>query len=179
MAGFVAVEVAAVEMSFMKPDAGARSRSAPRSYGKLALKVQRLAVAFALAGLVLGGLVGTANAAERTIKVVALGDSLTAGFQLRGSAAFPVQLERVLRAKGMAVEVANAGVSGDTASAGLARLDWSVPEGTDAVIVELGANDMLLGIDPKVTRAALTEIVRRILPAAEALVRSVAARAPG
>jgi acyl-CoA thioesterase-1 len=149
-------------MSFMKSDAGARPRSVPRSYGKLALNVQRLAVAFAIAGLVFSSLVGTAQAAERTIKVVALGDSLTAGFQLRGSAAFPVQLERALKAKGFAVEVANAGVSGDTSSGGLARLDWSVPDGTDAVILELGANDMLRGVDPKVTRDALAEIVRRL-----------------
>jgi acyl-CoA thioesterase-1 len=149
-------------MSFMKPDAGARPRSAPRSYGKLALQVQRLAAALVVAGLAFSGLVGTTGAAERTIKVVALGDSLTAGFQLRGSAAFPVQLERALRAKGFAVEIANAGVSGDTSSGGLARLDWSVPEGTDAVIVELGANDMLRGVDPKVTREALAEIVHRL-----------------
>jgi acyl-CoA thioesterase-1 len=60
------------------------------------------------------------------------------------------------------VEVANAGVSGDTSSGGLARLDWSVPDGTDAVIVELGANDMLRGVDPKVTREALGQIVRRL-----------------
>jgi len=146
----------------MKPDAGARPRSAPRSYGKLALQVQRLAAALVVAGLAFSGLVGTIGAAERTIKVVALGDSLTAGFQLRGSAAFPVQLERALRAKGFAVEIANAGVSGDTSSGGLARLDWSVPEDTDAVIVELGANDMLRGVDPKVTREALAEIVRRL-----------------
>jgi acyl-CoA thioesterase-1 len=149
-------------MSFMKPDTGAHPRSAPRSYGKLALKVQRLAAALAVAGLVFSGLVGSVSAAERAIKVVALGDSLTAGFQLRGSAAFPVQLERALKAKGFAVEVANAGVSGDTSSGGLARLDWSVPEGTDAVILELGANDMLRGIDPKVTRDALSEIVQRL-----------------
>jgi acyl-CoA thioesterase-1 len=103
-----------------------------------------------------------ASAAERTVKIVALGDSLTAGYQLQGTAAFPVQLERALNAKGLAVEVANAGVSGDTSSGGLARLDWSVPAGTDAVILELGANDMLRGVDPKVTREALAEIVRRL-----------------
>jgi acyl-CoA thioesterase I len=106
--------------------------------------------------------VGLAGAAERTIKVVALGDSLMAGYQLPAQDAFPVQLERALRAKGLAVEVANAGVSGDTSSGGLARLDWSVPDGTDAVILELGANDMLRAVDPKVTREALTEIVRRL-----------------
>jgi acyl-CoA thioesterase I len=99
---------------------------------------------------------------ERPVRIVALGDSLTAGLGLPADAAFPAKLEKALRAKGLAVEVSNAGVSGDTASGGLARLDWSVPEGTDAVIVELGANDMLRGIDPKVTRAALEEIVRRL-----------------
>jgi acyl-CoA thioesterase I len=96
------------------------------------------------------------------VRIVALGDSLTAGFGLPGDAAFPARLERALKSKGLAVEVANAGVSGDTATGGLARLDWSVPEGTDAVIVELGANDMLRGTDPKITRQALTEIVRRL-----------------
>jgi acyl-CoA thioesterase-1 len=116
----------------------------------------------AVAGLVFAGMFGVASAAERTIKVVALGDSLTAGFQLKGSAAFPVQLEKALKAKGLAVTVANAGVSGDTTSGGLARLDWSVPDGTDAVILELGANDMLRGIDPKIPREALGEIVRRL-----------------
>jgi acyl-CoA thioesterase-1 len=104
----------------------------------------------------------TTEAAERTIKVVALGDSLTAGYQLAGSDAFPVQLEKALKAKGYAVEVVNAGGSGDTSSGGLARLDWSVPDGSDAVIVELGANDMLRGVDPAVTRQALSEIVQRL-----------------
>jgi acyl-CoA thioesterase-1 len=103
-----------------------------------------------------------ADAAERTIKIVAFGDSLTAGYQLPTQDAFPVQLEKALKGKGIAVEVANAGVSGDTSSGGLARLDWSVPDGTDAVILELGANDMLRAIDPKITREALTETVRRL-----------------
>jgi acyl-CoA thioesterase-1 len=103
-----------------------------------------------------------AQAAERTIKIVALGDSLTAGYQLPASAAFPSQLEKALKDKGVAVAIAYAGVSGDTSTGGLARLDWSVPEGTDAVILELGANDMLRGIDPKITRTALEEIIRRL-----------------
>jgi acyl-CoA thioesterase I len=101
-------------------------------------------------------------AAERPVRIVALGDSLTAGLGLPADAAFPVKLEKALKAKGLGVEITNAGVSGDTASGGLARLDWSVPDGTDAVLIELGANDMLLGIDPKVTRKALAEIVRRL-----------------
>ena len=91
-----------------------------------------------------------------------MGDSLTAGYGLAANAAFPARLEKALKAKGLAVAIANAGVSGDTASAGLARLDWSVPDGTEAVIVALGANDMLRGVDPKVTRRALEEIVRRL-----------------
>jgi acyl-CoA thioesterase I len=152
----------AVEMSFMWCDAGPRLESVPRSYGKLGHKVQRFAAALAMAGLVFGWIADAASAAERTIKLVALGDSLTAGYQLHGKAAFPVQLERALKAKGHAVEVINAGVSGDTTSGGLARLDWSVPEGTDAVILELGANDMLRGISPQVTRQALSEIVQRL-----------------
>jgi acyl-CoA thioesterase I len=103
-----------------------------------------------------------AAAADRLVRIVALGDSLTAGLGLPADQAFPAKLEQALRAKGLAVEVTNAGVSGDTASSGLARLDWSIPEGTDAVIVELGANDMLRGIDPKITRHALEGIVRRL-----------------
>lgn len=103
-----------------------------------------------------------APVSARTLRVVALGDSLTAGYMLPGDAAFPAQLEKALKAKGLDVEIANAGVSGDTASQGLARLDWSVPDGTDAVIVELGANDALRGIDPAITRKALDEILTRL-----------------
>jgi acyl-CoA thioesterase-1 len=131
-----------------------------RSYGVRPALVQSVILAAAL-GLFLTA-APVAEAADAPIKIVALGDSLTAGFNLPASAAFPARLEQALRAKGFAVEVANAGVSGDTASGGLARLDWSVPDGTAAVIVELGANDMLRGIDPKVTQHALEEIVRRL-----------------
>jgi acyl-CoA thioesterase I len=101
-------------------------------------------------------------AAAEPVRIVALGDSLTAGLGLPANAAFPARLEQALKAKGLAVAIANAGVSGDTASGGLARLAWAVPEGTDAVIVELGANDMLRGIDPKVTHKAIEEIVRQL-----------------
>ena len=103
-----------------------------------------------------------AAAPDRPVRIVALGDSLTAGLGLPAQDAFPAKLAAALKARGLAVEVTNAGVSGDTASSGLARLDWSVPEGTDAVILEFGANDMLRGIDPKVTRKALEQIVRRL-----------------
>ena len=125
--------------------------------------IQAFALAAALAAGFAGGMMpGVATAADRPVRIVALGDSLTAGFNLPASAAFPAKLDKALKAKGLAVEIVNAGVSGDTASGGLARLDWSVPDGTDAVIVELGANDMLRGIDPAVTRRALEEIVRRL-----------------
>jgi acyl-CoA thioesterase-1 len=133
----------------------------PRSYGSWTARVQGFVlIATALALVVL--MTMPTLAADRPVRIVALGDSLTAGFGLPADAAFPVKLEKALRAKGLAVEVVNAGVSGDTASGGLARLDWSVPEGTEAVIVALGANDMLRGVDPKVTHKALEEIVRRL-----------------
>lgn len=104
----------------------------------------------------------SAVSADRPPRIVALGDSLTAGYLLPADAAFPSVLQRELRARGVKVEIVNAGVSGDTASGGLERLDWSVPEGTDGVIVELGANDALRGLDPAVTRKALDEIVTRL-----------------
>ena len=88
-----------------------------------------------------------------------LGDSLVAGFQLKASDAFPAQLERALKAKGHAVEVINAGVSGDTTAAGLERLRWAVPERTDAVILELGANDALRGLDAGRAKANLEKII--------------------
>jgi acyl-CoA thioesterase-1 len=96
------------------------------------------------------------------LKIVAFGDSLTAGYGLPAQDAFPAKLQAALRAKGHNVEIENAGVSGDTASGGLSRLDWSVQDGTDAVIVELGANDMLRGVDPKVTRQALDDILANL-----------------
>jgi acyl-CoA thioesterase I len=100
--------------------------------------------------------------AETPVKIVALGDSLTAGLGLPEHEGFVPRLQAALAARGVSAEITNAGVSGDTASDGLARLDWSVPPGTDAVIVELGANDMLRGIDPQVTRRALATIVQRL-----------------
>jgi acyl-CoA thioesterase-1 len=100
--------------------------------------------------------------AAKPIKMVVLGDSLSAGLGLSASAAFPIRLQKALKAKGIEVDMINAGVSGDTTSGGRDRLDWSVPEGTETVILELGANDALRGIDPKITRAALTDILTRL-----------------
>jgi len=97
-----------------------------------------------------------------TISIVALGDSLTAGYGLPAGASFPERLEAALKARGHDVAIVNAGVSGDTASGGLSRLDWAVDPAADAVIVELGANDALRGVDPAVTRAALDEILTRL-----------------
>ena len=103
-----------------------------------------------------------AAAAEAPIHIVALGDSLTAGYGLAEKDGLVPRLQAALSKNGIAAAIANAGVSGDTAADGLARLDWSVPQGTDAVIVELGANDMLRGLKPEVTRAALDAILQRL-----------------
>jgi acyl-CoA thioesterase I len=128
-----------------------------RSYGHFGRVVQRLLLAAAI-----GGFFAPAGAQERPLRIVALGDSLTAGLGLPANQALPVRLQAALKAKGIAVEVADAGVSGDTAANGLARLDWAVGDKADGVIVALGANDMLRGLDPAVTRKALDEILRRL-----------------
>jgi acyl-CoA thioesterase-1 len=116
------------------------------------------------AGLMAAGIgFADSQAAEtKPIKMVVLGDSLSAGFGLSASAAFPDRLEKALKSKGIDVDIINAGVSGDTSSGGRDRLEWSIPEGTRAVLVELGANDALRGIDPAVTRAALADILTRL-----------------
>jgi acyl-CoA thioesterase-1 len=105
---------------------------------------------------------GPAAGIAKPVKMVVLGDSLSAGYGLAGTAAFPMRLQKALEAKGIKVDMINAGVSGDTSSGGRDRLDWSIPEGTEAVIVELGANDALRGTDPAVTRAALSDILTRL-----------------
>lgn len=99
--------------------------------------------------------------AQDKIILAAFGDSLSAGYQLPPEAAFPVQLQKALDAKGLDVEVRNAAVSGDTASGGLSRLDWSIAEDVDGVIYELGANDALRGIDPSLTREAVDAALAR------------------
>jgi acyl-CoA thioesterase I len=94
--------------------------------------------------------------------IVALGDSLTAGLGLPQDEAFPAQLEAALKARGHNVTVVNAGVSGDTASAALKRLDWALPENASAVIVELGGNDALQGLPPEGTKQALASIIEKV-----------------
>ena len=100
--------------------------------------------------------------AGEDIRVLALGDSLTAGYGLSPAAAYPARLEAALRDAGFAVRIINAGVSGDTSAGGLARLDWALAEGPDAAIVALGANDGLRGLDPAATFANLYAIVARL-----------------
>jgi acyl-CoA thioesterase I len=102
------------------------------------------------------------RAEERAVRIVVLGDSLAAGYGVPAFDAFPAKLERALRTRGQSAAVANAGVSGDTAVRGLARLNRSITDDTDAVILELGANDMLGGFEPNVTRAALAAILRNL-----------------
>jgi acyl-CoA thioesterase-1 len=101
----------------------------------------------------------SAAIAAQPIRVVVLGDSLVAGFQLKAADAFPAQLSRALKERGYSVEVINAGVSGDTTAGGLERLKWAVPDKTDAVILELGANDALRGLDPGRAKANLDKII--------------------
>jgi acyl-CoA thioesterase-1 len=114
-----------------------------------------------LAGAV--ALAGTRVAwAATPLRLVALGDSLTAGLGLPLEASFPVILQRALADKGIETTIANAGVSGDTAADGLARLDWSVPQGTQGVILELGANDALRGLDPGTCEKTLDRIIARL-----------------
>jgi acyl-CoA thioesterase-1 len=115
-----------------------------------------------LTALAITALLSVGAARAEPVKLVGFGDSLMAGYQLPAGDAFPVKLEAALRAKGHEVEIANAGVSGDTTSGGLARLDWSIPDGTQGVILELGANDALRGIAPEETEKNLDTMITRL-----------------
>lgn len=97
------------------------------------------------------------------LKIVGFGDSLMAGYQLPSADAFPTRLQTELTADGVEVEIANAGVSGDTSTSGLSRLNWSVPDGTHGVILELGANDALRGISPTATRENMEAMISSLL----------------
>jgi acyl-CoA thioesterase-1 len=133
-------------------------RSRSRSYGTGALRVQRVLAAL----LTFACLAWPVVANAKPVKIVALGDSLTAGLGLPVQEAFPAKLQAALKAKGIEATVVNAGVSSDTTSGGLDRLGWSVPDDTDAVVVELGANDALRGLDPDITRKALNAILDKL-----------------
>lgn len=123
--------------------------------------IQRLCAVSAAIGLALILSVLPVMADDKPV-IVAFGDSLSAGYGLDNADSFPVRLEAGLRANGFAVQVVNAGVSGDTTAGGLARLDWSLPERVDLVILELGANDGLRGIDPAETEANLDAILKTL-----------------
>jgi acyl-CoA thioesterase I len=127
------------------------------------MKRGALATAVVAAGMLLAasGLHANQAAADEPV-IVAFGDSLTAGLGLPEKDSFPAQLERALKARGQEVKLVNAGVSGDTAAAGLARLDWAMPDDASAVIVELGANDALQGLDPAATKATLEKIITEL-----------------
>jgi len=103
-----------------------------------------------------------ASSAQRPVRIIGFGDSLMTGYQLDNDQSFPAILQKALQARGREVEVINAGVSGDTTQNGLARLDWSVDEAADLVILELGANDMLRGFDPDVTEKNLDAMLQNL-----------------
>ena len=115
-----------------------------------------------LAFALIWGAVPTVAKGQETLDIVGLGDSLMAGYDLPEDDGFPAVLEAALKGRGLDVRVANAGVSGDTTSGGLERLDWSAPDGTKLVILELGGNDALRGISPEITRNNLDKILTRL-----------------
>ena len=122
----------------------------------------RLALRYALAVLGTIAVLAQSAAAEPTVKLLAFGDSLIHGYGLNAGQTFPEQLEAALRARGYPVTVINGGNSGDTTAAGRARLDWALADRPDIVLLELGGNDMLRGIDPAETRRNLDQILARL-----------------
>ncbi|HXI86810.1 MAG TPA: arylesterase [Parvularculaceae bacterium] len=155
-------------------------------------KTQRLAVIAALM-LLLAACGGPGDNAESAaanaaapnttehrapFRLIMLGDSIAAGYGLAADQALPARLEAALRARGLAVNIINAGVSGDTTSDALARLDWALGTGADGVLIELGGNDLLQGVDPQTTKANLKAIIERV-KAQGLFVLLVGMRAPG
>lgn len=139
---------------------GKTGRMARAAYGLGRRRFNAAALLLVVGGAWLMGSAPTQAAAP--VRLLAFGDSLTAGYGLAETDGFTRQLERALAARGHAVEVVNAGVSGDTTAGGLARLDWSLAGRPDAVLVELGANDMLRGLDPAAAQANLDAILTRL-----------------
>jgi acyl-CoA thioesterase-1 len=116
----------------------------------------------AAAGLFLSAMLPAGGAKAEAYRIVGFGDSLMAGFELGPGEGFTDRLAAALQARGLEVEVVNAGVSGDTTSGGLSRIDWSVDESADLVILELGANDALRGIPPELTASNLDAMITRL-----------------
>jgi acyl-CoA thioesterase I len=139
------------------------ARGSPIEKGKEVEMMKRVAALLVMlaAGLVLTPLLRIEAEPRRPV-IVALGDSLTAGFGLPQDQSFPAQLEAALKARGSDAQVVNAGVSGDTTAAALARVDWALPEDASAVIIELGGNDALQGLPPEATKAALAKIIEKV-----------------
>lgn len=140
--------------------AGSRRRKSFLSYGACRMSFKRQIAAGLIVLLAICGAISSARA--EPFKIVGFGDSLMAGFGLGPGEGFTDKLQAALQARGHDVTVANAGVSGDTTSGGLARLDWSVPDGTRLVILELGANDMLRGVSPDITQKNLDEMLGKL-----------------
>lgn len=125
------------------------------AYGRFAALVNSLLIVVVLA-------IGPANAQNAPVKIAVLGDSLAAGYGITPEQAFPVRLEAALKAQGRTVTILNQGVSGDTTAGGLDRLDWMLADKPDIVLVELGGNDALRGLDPAVTEKNLAAIVEKL-----------------
>ena len=115
-----------------------------------------------MAAVCLVSALGGSPALSQTARLLVLGDSLTAGYGLAQEEAFPARLQAVLRDRGLEVVVLDGGVSGDTTAGGLARVGWALADRPTHVIVELGANDALRGIDPATTRANLDRLLSRL-----------------
>lgn len=126
-------------------------------YANMVSSLLRLLTIIAALGL------PTGSASESgAVRILALGDSLTAGFGLRPEEGFTAQLQAALQARDLKAVVLNAGVSGDTTAGGLARLEWALGDQPDMVILALGANDSLRGLNPDVTKANLEQILQRL-----------------
>jgi acyl-CoA thioesterase I len=148
-------------------EANGKPTGAPTLYGALGVGIKSFAPssarALALAAVLLLAIVIPYSSLEAAqMKILAVGDSLTAGYGLPKADGFTEQLQKALRSEGREVLVINAGVSGDTSAGGRARLDWALADKPDAILLELGANDGLRGIDPKVTRENLDAILGKL-----------------
>lgn len=134
-------------------------------YGTMRIKLFFIPMAITAMSVLLLAAAGQPVRANDVPTILAMGDSLTAGYQLPPGAGFPAQLQKSMRARGIEVNVIDAGVSGDTSTGGRSRLSWSL-EGTnstpDLVIVEFGGNDALRGIEPSLTRANLDAILSQL-----------------
>jgi acyl-CoA thioesterase I len=147
-------------MAFVTEDRSYMWQERLSSYGLRLMAFKHLARLVLPTLLALAAIVSVS--AAQPYRIVGFGDSLMAGYGLGPAEGFPEKLEAALRKKGHDVVIANAGVSGDTTSGGLSRLDWSVPDGTRLVILELGANDMLRGLPPAVTEQNLDKMLSRL-----------------